>query len=35
MQLHVFSFVDDTHPAADLFDDAVVRYGLAEHSEDE
>jgi hypothetical protein len=31
-QLHVFSFVDDTHPAsAQFLDDAVVRDGLADH----
>jgi hypothetical protein len=27
----VFGFVDHTHPAAELFDDAVVRDGLADH----
>ena len=32
-QFGVFSFVDHTHPAAaELFDNAVVRDGLADHS---
>ena len=32
MQLHVFGFVDDTHPSTTkFFDDAIVRDGLADH----
>jgi hypothetical protein len=34
MQTRIFRFVDDAHPAtAQLFDDAVVRDGLADHAQ--
>jgi hypothetical protein len=33
MEGYVLSFIDHTHPAAaELFDDAVVRDGLADHA---
>jgi hypothetical protein len=33
-EFHVLGFVNDAHPAAaQLLDDAVVRYGLADHYE--
>jgi len=36
VQLHVLRLVDHTHPAtAEFLDNAVVRDGLANHSEDE
>jgi hypothetical protein len=33
MEGYVLSFIDDTHPtAAELFDDAIMRDGLANHT---